>query len=124
MKRQRKYRAWNGEKMIFRGLHDKNWYTEPFGGKVVQPAYQDDIHYLKVMDFTGLKDKNEVEIYEGDILSFTYQKNERKGVVTIEKYYHFILKTNEKFFNLYHIENAETGIIIGNIYENPELLKK
>lgn len=120
MKRQRKYRAWNGEKMIFRGLHDKNWYTEPFGGKVVQTANQDDIHYLKVMDFTGLKDKNEVEIYENDIC-----KTEC-GICQIvfqDGGFAYLITKNETFCPAYnwHIEELE---VIGNIYENPELLKK
>jgi hypothetical protein len=118
--RLRKYRAWNGEKMIFRGLHDKNWYTESCGGKVVQPAHQDDIHYLKIMDFTGLKDKNEVEIYEGDIVvPFSNEKKLNKSIIIYE-FNQYRIKGNSLYWN-WELSQIE---VIGNIHENPELLEK
>ena len=32
--RKIKFKAWNGKQMIYRGLHDRNWYSEDLGGKV------------------------------------------------------------------------------------------
>ena len=71
---------------------------------------------IKIMEFTGLKDKNGKEIYEGDVLSvIPYMEpipNYRKQVTWIE----------DRFaWNLNVVDIYE---VIGNIYENPELLDK
>jgi uncharacterized phage protein (TIGR01671 family) len=138
MKRQRKYRAWNGEKMIFRGLHDKNWYTEHYAGKFVQPAHQDDIHYLKVMNFTGFKDFDEKKIYEGDILEYVCtldSTKKRRKVVSFDNevgaWYLggdmlstvlFIQNNDEwKKSKNWNINQNQYTRIIGNIFENPDL---
>jgi len=62
------FRAWTGEKMIYRTLHDRNWYTEHTGGKLVKGTHPDDNDFFKVMQYTGIKDKNEVNIYDKDII--------------------------------------------------------
>src|SRR5699024_4737643 len=82
---------------------------------------------LILMQYTGLKDKNGTEIYEGDILSTDLDRpylivEFRNGAFMFQchdngkDYYDFMATTGENSnFTKYHE-------VIGNIYENPELL--
>lgn len=78
--------------------------------------------------YTGLKDKNGKEIYEGDVLNFRANYTNKpcgyiNGIVTINPL-GLILKVGELEYNaLEECEGIEyLSKVIGNIYENPELL--
>ena len=73
-----------------------------------------------LMQFTGLKDKNGVEIYEGDIIADRENQDERYIVEWGSP--QFILQgfPDEEYIE----EDFTEGEIIGNIYENPELIKE
>lgn len=74
--------------------------------------------------FTGKKDKNGKEIYEGDILIHIYMGSVFK-VEYSERNAAFMLihPTNESYnMGIYDIENCFK--VIGNIYDNPELLEE
>lgn len=68
-----------------------------------------------LMQFTGLLDKNGKEIYEGDILQGLKSFNDNGIIVIDKKMFGGILQMDE--------EQDKTVEIIGNIYENSELLK-
>lgn len=75
-----------------------------------------------LMQYTGLKDKNGKEIYEGDIVELIGGHD----IVIIEWYNvsfaGFIGKSIKKQNETYNYISSLTHTIIGNIYETPELL--
>lgn len=84
-----------------------------------------DIHEFnlaKIMQYTGLKDKNNKEIYEGDIVKFL---NGIFEVIWCNEKASFMLKNKEykEFLNFIY-ENNNVMEIVGNIYKNPELIKE
>jgi uncharacterized phage protein (TIGR01671 family) len=128
MNREIKFRAWDGgTKHMTKGKPLK----ESCEIARDQPDwYWDDS--VVIIQYTGLKDKNGKEIYEGDVL-----RDRISGVVWVVK---FGLNKKAGYIGWY-VENEEierTSTIagdygadqnsyvevIGNIYENPELLKE
>ncbi len=76
------------------------------------------------MQYTGLKDKNGTEIYEGDVI-----KVERDGIIYRVEWIHggFGLEPryNSPFYpRLGNVELREKIEVIGNIHENPEFLEE
>jgi uncharacterized phage protein (TIGR01671 family) len=74
-----------------------------------------------LMQYTGLKDKNGREIYEGDIIILFNDTDEKFGVYWSEDDAQYELDSNGSGLGDWF--NKKDRKIIGNIFENPNLLK-
>ena len=112
------YLSADGLGLLFLCLDGNEYIDEPFLSE----------NYV-VQQFTGLKDKNGKEIYEGDIfrwINANDYKSEKQetGVVKYCGNAFNLFELGERYNITHYLTNASiNGSIIGNIFENPELLK-
>jgi uncharacterized phage protein (TIGR01671 family) len=125
MNRVIKFRAWDGEKMLDLSTLPMDAYQVCFfhdcmlkGKKTFKNAGKS--VEVTVMQFTGLTDKNGKEIYEGDILRISDNLVEEVRWVDESNWHGDCEVTG--FVNhkaIYH-KGPE---VIGNVYENPDLIR-
>lgn len=119
-----KFRAWDKENQSM--LDDITTWTDDYTDMLNETIKYKQNNSVELMQFTGLHDKNGKEIFEGDIIrafeghagphSEVYGVRWNSGFCGFEANCvtdHFIMKPS--FSDQYEV--------IGNIYENPELLK-
>ena len=124
-----KFRAWDGTKKEM--FKDTFAITESGQVIVVEQEFVTSppdyvfVDHLTIMQSTGLKDKNGQEIFEWDVVDYKGRKAIIKWHGSYASFiYRFVDELQERasdweplFLACYHFE------VIGNIYENPELLE-
>ena len=100
--------------------------TDENFNKIIKSYIDYGYKLISIEQSTGLKDKNGNLIYEGDIIQVEFKNETHIAVVEYDKKdTGFGCKFNPKSDILYSLSPMESrGLIIGNIYENSELLKK
>jgi len=131
MTRKIKFRAWNQRKDWKNKDGSECTPEMEYGGFVIYPDGRKEFpqggwdlsgrdEEMILLQYTGLYDKNGKEIYEGDIVNVSsfepsvYQVGFNRGGFCMFR------EVNDSYYN--DIKYAETGEIIGDIYQNPELL--
>ena len=122
--REIKFRAWNVT--LQRMSKSKNMQ------ELIETAIHEEAKGLKVsenysnlifMQFTGLKDKSGKEVYEGDVVREDSPPH-HCGEIKYDGGAFYISYITDGYSELCHILVDEFWEIIGNIYENPELLEE
>lgn len=127
-----KFRAWDKE---FKEMVHVNALV--FDEQVIKATYQngnivkEDVKNYELMQSTGLKDKNDKEIFEGDIVTdgdvtSDIKYHQTLGFYMIGKYgfsVPFGQGVDVEFFEEFADHVSKTFEVVGNIYKNPELLE-
>ncbi len=129
MPREIKFRAWDKEERCLIPPAEIAITAEGtiYTWDRIDEEWQAEAIPIEVYEYTGLHDKNGKEIYEGDIVKFSYiSPLDQK-----EKSYIWVVRYGNGMYWLRHIKHYYDSTlylkftqieVVGNIYENPEFL--
>lgn len=133
MKREIKFRAWDkkgremwGISSIAFGRNDEILWLD-LDKEKAYPMENVNPDQVELMQYTGLKDKNGKEIWEGDIMHLDFKSKvlgRGKGAVKFKGGTFGLEFENDSFWPFLANNDADVYEVIGNLYENPELLKE
>jgi uncharacterized phage protein (TIGR01671 family) len=135
MKREIKFKFWCKGTSTNLNFNKPGWWNWPnyLLEKYYNPQDLFDSPDFVCCQYTGLKDKNGKEIYEGDIICIPENdptSTSGNALLTVEYRYGgfgYVDPTNKKFENIYYligdVDVDDCAEVVGNIFENPELLK-
>jgi len=116
-----KFRAWDKVNKLY--YHNvQNTYDEMIGDNFQNVLDNED---LVVEQYTGLKDKNGVEIYENDVVMWRDGENIRYAQVALSPDITFLTCDYVFRYGRFAYKDTENHLILmGNIHGNPELLEE
>lgn len=129
--REINFRGWDGKEII------ENWFQieKSSGGKGVLVPKTMNRMVINIMQYTGLKDRNNKKIYEGDLVNY-WQEDKEQAPYNIQyvafELGSFVLKnigdrvgsgTGGSMWQNKEFVRKECKVI-GNIYENPKIIKE
>ena len=124
-----KFRLWDNR---LKELYKSDEITIQIKGQEILACHSSSLHQFidyVLMQSTGLKDKNGVEIYEGDIVEFKYPYDKRiksTGVIVRndnEACFGISMKETTEQYELYRVTAENYLTVIGNVHQHPELLE-
>lgn len=147
MSRDLKFRAWNSVLKEMNEVTSLRMYKNNITGIVMSKVgvknpikegwfnitKSDEIEKVILMQFTGLLDKKGIEIFEGDIIKYKrrWEPDMEKieiGFIYFDAPSYWISLNEDRthttgIINILHADKITKCEVIGNIYENPELMK-